>query len=217
LSPADVLAGRPPSRAGIDAELADIAQRRRTDRGAYFKDETLHARELELLALRDKAVRKRARAMAAFVPTARTAVTSTRNSPRSTSIGARNRVAYMRDVATREWELQLFEAREQGTEAVRYGEQTGAIVDSVLEPVTDRQAFEHSFDTMFHTLPKDSKRAIREELARPVEAPMRQASTADVNRFASSQEGAACVRKLGKDAPSLMPSRTSRHGCSGST
>jgi hypothetical protein len=102
LSPADVLAGRPPSRAGIDAELADIAQRRRTDRGAYFKDETLHARELELLALRDKAVRKRARAMAAFVPTTRTAVRSTRNSPRSTSIGARNRVAYMRDVATGE-------------------------------------------------------------------------------------------------------------------
>jgi hypothetical protein len=122
LSPAelDVLAERPPSRAGIDAELADIAQRRRTDRGAYFnavspsarrcrrsgsaqdlmpfKDEALQARELEVLALRDKAVRKRARATAAFVPTTRTAVRSTRNSPRSTSIGARNRVANMRDV-----------------------------------------------------------------------------------------------------------------------
>jgi hypothetical protein len=69
---------------------------------------------------------------------------------------------------------------------------------------------------MFHTLPEDSQRAIREELARPVEAPMRQASAADVNRFASSEEGAACVCKWGKDAPrkvAIVRDRIERMGC----
>ena len=44
----------PPSRAEVEAELAEIARFRRQDRRAYFKDEALQQRERELIDLREK-------------------------------------------------------------------------------------------------------------------------------------------------------------------
>lgn len=43
-----------PSRQEIEAELAEIAQRRRTDRRGYFKDEAIQARERELIEQREQ-------------------------------------------------------------------------------------------------------------------------------------------------------------------
>ena len=77
---------------------------------------------------------------------------------------------------------------------------TQTTVQAVLDAVEDPEDFEASFDAVFEELPERAQTAIRYELARAPDSPARPASEADLKRFGSTEEGAACIREWGEDA-----------------
>jgi hypothetical protein len=73
-------------------------------------------------------------------------------------------------------------------------------VRTVLDAVPDAEEFEADFGSMFNELPEHAQLAIRHELATPPDSPARPASEADLERFATTEEGSQLVKAWGKDA-----------------
>jgi hypothetical protein len=194
---AEVSKPRPkaPTRTSVDAELAAIAETRRSDKSAYFGDEALQARERELIDLREQ------------LKTDRTAADA---KPAGDDIEAElakiaklrreDRRAYDKDEALQARERELLAAREDAKELARQTEQADQVVQAVLAFVHDSDAFETGFTSMFASLPAHDQQIIRHELQSPPPDPARPASDADVQRFASTAEGLECVREWGRDA-----------------
>jgi hypothetical protein len=195
---AEVSKPRPkaPTRASVDAELAAIAETRRSDKSAYFGDEALQARERELIDLREQ------------LKTDRTAADA---KPAGDDIEAElakiaklrreDRRAYDKDEALQVRERELLAAREDAKELARQTEQVEQVVQAVLTTVPDADAFETSFTAVFTSLSAQDQQIIRHELQAPPPDPARPASDADVRRFASTAEGVELLREWGRDAP----------------
>jgi hypothetical protein len=107
----------------------------------------------------------------------------------------------------REYELnhsaryrELLAARDAASERAEQMKQVQTTVQAVLEAVPDAEAFEASFETVFNDLPEHSQIAIRQELALPPDSAARPASDGDIERFATTEEGAQLVKEWGRDA-----------------
>jgi phage-related tail protein len=126
--------------------------------------------------------------------------------------------AYFRDEKMQARERELMAARDDATEVDRQADQVRSTVDAIRESLPDTEAFEGKFDAMFDELPEQAQRVIQQELSRPPDTPARPASEADLQRFATTEEGAQLVKEWGKDAGKKLATvrtrfdRMRRHG-----
>jgi|EndMetStandDraft_9_1072997.scaffolds.fasta_scaffold20003_3 hypothetical protein len=195
---AEVTKPRPkaPTRATVNAELAAIAETRRSDKSAYFGDEALQARERELIELREQL--KADRTAADAKPAGEDIEAEL---AKIAKLRREDRRAYDKDEALQARERELLAAREDAKELARQTEQAEQVVQTVLSAVPDAEAFETGFTSMFTSLSAEDQQTIRHELQAPPPDPGRPANDADVRRFASTAEGAECVKEWGRDAP----------------
>jgi hypothetical protein len=109
-----------------------------------------------------------------------------------------DRREYERKYAKRYGEL--LAARGTANERAKQTKQVETAVQAVLDAVPDAEAFEAGFESVFADLAEHAQTAIRHELALPPDSPARPASEADLERFATTEEGAQLVKEWGKDA-----------------
>lgn len=198
--PADKIAPekpKPPTRADIDAELEKIAQLRRNDSAAYFKDNAAQKRELLLLEEKQR-LEGEAKLAATLTPAADELAKIDAELADIDKLRRDDRRAYLRDPAIQAKERDLLEAKEALTLAAEAHERGSSIVDAVLAdiPEAEHQAFNDAFDAM----PEAVHDVIRDHLGAAPFEPGRPASEADIQRFAGSDIGGDLVKDWGRQA-----------------
>lgn len=188
--PADQIAPdkpKPPTRASIDNELAKIAQARRDDSKAYFKDDATQKRELALLEAK-QTLEDEAKLAATLTPDADELAKINAELAGIAKLRRDDRRAYQKDEKLQARERDLLEAKEALTHAAEAQERIEGTVDAVLAdmPDAEREAFTEIFDAM----PAETHDVIREHLAAMPIEPARPASASDIERFAASDVGA---------------------------
>jgi hypothetical protein len=196
---------RGPSLGQIEDELARISQKRRADLRGYFRDEAMQARELELLEAREKLKSGKRSPAAKDDESAPAEIASASNTDlgkveaelrQIAKLRREDRRAYNRDEALQARERELLTRQAELKEAEGIRERAQGVADIVLASVDDPDAFANGFDY----LPSEARTAIAYELAAEPYDPARPAKQADIDRFASTPEGAELVKEWGRHA-----------------
>ena len=187
-----------PTLAGVEAELARLADMRKSDSKQYWREENQRL-EVELIAARDRLKEGRASVRQDTAAGDDLALREIEGELDEIAKLRKTDARAYRQEAVQQRERELLQARAEAQQHAQQAERVGTVVQSVLDAVPDAEAFEGQFDVMFKTLPEQSQALMRDALAMPVDPP-RPARPADVERFASTPAGAACVRAWGKDA-----------------
>lgn len=180
----------------VNAELGQIEERMRSDRAGYFKDQAAQARHLALIEAKDHFG-------AADVADRDAGTDLDKVNAELAAIDKRRRednAGYTKDNAMQARELELLGIKERVEKTAKETTQLRSVVDPITKDMPDREDFEASFDGAYGEMTPAEQRAVQVSLASPVEI-ARPAGDADVQRFASTPEGKACVDKWGAQAP----------------
>lgn len=190
----DTLEQKPMTAEQVGHELDQIAEMRRSGSRAYWADD-VQERERQLISAQQTfAVEKDA-------PAGEIDVAAVDKELDEIADLRKNDSRKYWEQKTQDREAELYRLKEIAQVAAERSANVRDVIDPIIGGVEDAAAFEEKFSEAFDGIGDQAKVAVVNELVSPTPVPMRYASESELQAFASTEEGKACVEAWGAQAP----------------